>query len=300
MILKSLSRKSNVGQLIQYLFKHDAGDKPKPLLKHNLRARSIKGWTKEFEDNNALRLRKRVDSPKLNHVVISFHHGDQKNITDKILKDLAKQYIELRGKDSLYLVNVHRDKQHVHFHIAQSTVRYKTGETNRLSKKEFQELKINLQEYQRQKYAQLKHSLPEHGKKHRSAILKVQALEKGQSHKQQVYEAVDKIYSNSKSLDAFYQKLSKNGYEPYIRGGKLYGVEHQDRNFRFNTMGITNEKLEALNKQPSKEEKALKELKELRSSKEADRNQEIKQASDGKALNELRNQYKEHDSSKER
>lgn len=273
MILKSLSRKSNIGQLVQYLFKHDEGDKPKPLLKHNLRARSIKGWTKEFEDNNDQRLRKRIDSPKLNHVVISFHHGDQKKVTDRILKDLAKQYIELRGKDSLYLVNVHKDRQHVHFHIIQSTVKYLTGETNRLSKKEFQELKINLQEYQRQKYPQLKQSLPDHGKnqKHRSAILKDQIIDKGHSHKLLVYQQVEKLYNNSKSLDGFYRNLKAQGYEPYQRGNSTYGIEHEGRNFRFKTMGLTPEKLEDLNKPAIKEERSLRELQELRNLKAQDR-----------------------------
>ena len=69
MILKNLTRRSNIGQLVNYILKPEKNEKAEPILKHNLRSRSAIGWTKEFESNDALRLYKRSDNIKLNHTI---------------------------------------------------------------------------------------------------------------------------------------------------------------------------------------------------------------------------------------
>lgn len=46
--LKNLTRRNNTGQLVNYLFKQEKDNKPKPILKHNLKSRTTKGWTKEL------------------------------------------------------------------------------------------------------------------------------------------------------------------------------------------------------------------------------------------------------------
>jgi hypothetical protein len=75
-ILKNLTRRSNIGQLVNYILKLEKDEKAEPILKHNLRSRSATGWTKEFESNEALRLYKRSDNIKLNHTILSFSNKD--------------------------------------------------------------------------------------------------------------------------------------------------------------------------------------------------------------------------------
>lgn len=47
-----------------------------PIFKHNIRSGSIKGYIKEFESNEALRVRRRVDSVQAYHTIISFSNQD--------------------------------------------------------------------------------------------------------------------------------------------------------------------------------------------------------------------------------
>src|SRR5881396_3808377 len=110
MIIKTLSRKSNTGQLVNYIFKYvfreqqknihpekpeqSKSDKGKFIVRHNIRSRSVKGYMKEFKENESYRLVHRKDSVKLFHTIISFSNKDKQHINDKLLKDIAKKFIE--------------------------------------------------------------------------------------------------------------------------------------------------------------------------------------------------------------
>ena len=164
MILKNLTRRSGTGQLVNYLFKNEKDKKPEPVLKHNLRSRTTKGWSKEFDRNFELRNNRRKDNIRLHHTIISFSNKDKNHINQGLLKDITKKYIELRGKDNIYLASSHQDKEHIHLHIVMSTIKYLTGESNRLSRQEFKEIKLALDTYQKEKFPELVNSLPNHGK----------------------------------------------------------------------------------------------------------------------------------------
>ena len=279
MILKSLSRRNNTLQLVGYLFKQEKNEKPQPILKHNLRSRSVKGWAKEFDQNESLRLHKRKDNIKINHTILSFSTKDKEYISKSLLKDVSKKFVELRGKDNVYLVSSHHDRQHIHLHIIMSGTKYLTGESNRISKKEFHELKLALDSYQKEKYPKLIHSLPEHGKalKYQASQKDLKFQNRGEqpSQKQQILEATDKLYSRSKSLDHFLSQLKSKGYEPYYRGGQLYGLENQEgRHFRFKTIGYEKDRLEELDRQGVQQQKALKEIRDLRDSKNLEKEEE--------------------------
>ena len=216
MILKNLTRRSITGQLVNYLFKQEKDNKPKPVLKHNLRSRTTKGWTKELDKNFELRLNRRKDNIRLHHTIISFSNKDKKQINTELLKDITKKYIELRGKDNLYLASSHHDKEHIHLHIVMSSTKLITGESNRISRQEFRELKLALDEYQKVKYPELVNSLPAHGKSQKLQLTdpeqKLQDREGKLSQKQVLLETVQTVYSRSKSLDNFLSELKSEGY----------------------------------------------------------------------------------------
>ncbi len=243
-----------------------------------MRSRSKEGWAKEIDANEALRIRRRKDNIKLYHTVLSFSNRDKEHITKTLLKDISKKYVELRGKDNIFLATSHHDKDHIHLHIIQSGTKYLTGESNRISKKEFLELKIALDAYQKEKYPDLIHSLPEHGKSLKTrSKKKAQQLQDGEgrlSRKQELLDKMEVAYEKSKSLDDFLSKMKSEGYEPYNRGGKLYGIEDTEgRHYRFKTLDYA-DKLDAFEKQAEIEGKELQEISDLRESKSIDRDQE--------------------------
>ena len=279
MILKNLTRRSNTGQLVNYLFKQEKDNKPKPVLKHNLRSRTTKGWTKELDKNFELRLNRRKDNIRLHHTIISFSNKDKKQINTELLKDITKKYIELRGKDNLYLASSHHDKEHIHLHIVMSSTKLITGESNRISRQEFRELKLALDEYQKVKYPELVNSLPAHGKSQKLQLTdpeqKLQDREGKLSQKQVLLETVQTVYSRSKSLDNFLSELKSEGYNSYSRGGKIYGVEDESgRHYRFKTLGFDLKKLKEIDRQAQEEARQLQELANLRDAKNSDREQD--------------------------
>lgn len=283
MILKNLSRRNNTLQLVNYLFKEKENEKLQPVLKHNMRNRSIKGWAKEIDANEALRIHRRKDNIKLSHTILSFSNKDKEHISNELLKDISKKFVELRGKDNMYLASSHQDKDHIHLHIVMSGTKYKTGESTRISRKEFHQLKLDLDTYQKERYPQLIHSLPNHGKALKDRLTEkehqVQSREGKLSQTQQILETTETLYSKSKSLDHFLTQLKSEGYEPYYRGDKLYGLENEEgRHFRFKTIGFDNDKLDELDRQPDNEEKELQEIRDLRESKSEEKEEEYERA----------------------
>ncbi|HRF75748.1 MAG TPA: relaxase/mobilization nuclease domain-containing protein [Chitinophagales bacterium] len=278
MIVKSLTRRSNTLQLVNYLFKQEKGERLQPILKRNLRSRTAEGWAKEIDANDALRIRRRTDNIRLYHTVLSFSDRDKAHIDKSLLKDISKKYVELRGRDSIFLASSHTDKDHIHLHIIQSGTKYLTGESNRISKKEFHELKLALDLYQKEKYPQLIHSLPEHGKSLRmqKTEREYQSQNRGGilSQKEQLFQTMETAYTKSKSLGHFLDQLKSEGYNSYNRGGKLYGLEDTEgRHYRFKTLDYA-EKIKSLQKEADIEEKALQDLADLRESKNMEREEE--------------------------
>ena len=245
------------------------------MLKHNLRSRSIEGWAKELNANEALRVHRRKDNILLYHTILSFSDKDKEHITPSLLKDISKKFVEFRGKDNIYLAAAHHDKDHVHLHIIMSGTKYMTGESNRISKKEFHELKLAMDTYQKQKYPMLNNSLPDHGKSSPKILTEkehqLQTRGGKLSQKQQVVQAVETLYNQSRSLDHFLFQLQSEGYEPYSRGGKLYGVEKNDRRYRFKTIGYDGTRLDELDRQRDDEERELQELCDLRESRSTEK-----------------------------
>lgn len=244
-----MSRRSGAGQLIKYLFNDTsrlvAEDKNPVLIKKNLRSNSMEEWIKEFKENESLRINNRSDNVKLFHTVLSFSNKDKGVITEQMLNDIAKQYMKLRGGDSMYIGAVHYEKEHTHIHLVQSGTKYRTGESNRISREEFKHIKLALQSYQQEKYPELINSLPEHGKSEVYMASPSLDLRGGRASKKQ--ELIDLIKSasvNATSLESVLEELKQAGHEPYYRGGKLTGIKFAgEQKFRFSKLGVDTDAL---------------------------------------------------------
>lgn len=303
MVLKSLTRKSNTGQLINYLFKSEAklvNDKQKVIvIRKNVRSMSVDKYIKEFQKNENFRLNHRKDNVKVYHTILSFNNKDREHINEKMLRDIAGQYMKLRGENNLFIGTAHFDKDHVHLHLVMSGTKYLTGESNRLSRTEFHQLKLLLDAYQAKKYPELVHSLPRHGRT-KDINLSPKELNKvstksHSSHKESLQKLLEHSYIKSKSIDEFLTHLRSHGHEPYYRGvdKRLTGIKFEgDQKFRLSSLGYDKEKMAALDAIHIKEEQQLAELRDLRESRSSEREQSNERSLDDE---DDKNNYEEPD-----
>lgn len=249
MIIKSMSRKNNIGRTINYLFKDNSklekeGQKA-IVIRRNLRTRKLENIIKEFEENEANRTRKRKDAVKLYHTILSFHEKDTQYLNEKVLKGIVKEYMQKRG-ENIYLATVHFDREsHVHIHCVESGNGYRTGKANRISKEAFRELKVHMETFQKEKYPELTSSRVTHGK------LKQQSKHtpdknSRETHKKSLIDLLSKAEQKSKSLDAFLSAIKQAGHEPYYRNGQLTGIKYDgETKFRFSRLGYDKENRQA-------------------------------------------------------
>jgi hypothetical protein len=282
MIVKSLSRRSgSTGQLVRYALKYVLEKEQKVqslkeqksrsfIIKHNVRSRSITGYIREFEALESLRQHKRSNSVSLYHYILSFSSKDTKHVTDAMLLSTAKRFIEIRGKDNLYVGSKHEDRQHIHLHIVMSAVDV-AGRGARISKAQFLSLKQELDAWQKEQYPELINSLPEHGRKSkgmRQTVADTTGAHRG-SEKGSLIQTLAASYASAKSPAEFFQSLSAQGYTPYERLGQVAGISTEGgRKYSLARLGYS-EKLESL----SKEAQVLAELQELRGHGARDRSQ---------------------------
>lgn len=117
----------------------------------------------QFEDNNKKRLVPHKKANRAYHEIISFHVNDSQNLSKEAMIDIARTYAKERSPHSLVVSSMHRNKEHLHIHVIVSAVEL-GGKVKRLSKSEFQELKLKMERYQ-DKHLQLEHSKVDHSKK---------------------------------------------------------------------------------------------------------------------------------------
>ena len=235
----------------------------------NIRSNTVEGYCKEFEANEKFRLHSRKDSVKAFHTVISLHPSETEHLTDKMLRDITKHYIQLRGPSSLFVSAVHKDRDHVHIHCVQSGTQYRTGLSSRISKKEFNEITLAMREMherQRELYPQHARGLPNFSKEKHSTLNTEQVKNSKRFERASLAESLvkclDAAYARAKSPDQFKELLREQNIVPYERG-KTGGVTYEGYRFRFKTLGYE-AKLHELEVRHTLREKTLKEIKQTR------------------------------------
>lgn len=269
MIVKILSRHSpSYAGLIRYILKEGKGgedERPEPYL-HNFRGHTEKEWVRELCINEAFRKQQRKGQVYFYHTILSFNELDSDKITKDMLQDITKKFIELRGKDAMYIAAQHRDREHTHIHLLVSGLSYRTGKAFRMTKGEMRELKISLQCYQQEKYG-LEHSLPNHGAGREYLSQKEYGAKSKNSTrylKAELKQKVDTILLQSNSLQDFISRLQENSLYHYERGNKVYGITVNEKNYRFSSLGVDIEMIKTMKQDLSEEETALGEIGKIR------------------------------------
>jgi hypothetical protein len=179
-LVKSMTRKDNsFGQLVNYLHKEeptfgelvgyihkekDQENKVTTLL-HNIpeiEPDDIEGIIEAFKENDTYR-RQRKNGIVQYHEVVSFSPSDTEKLIQNpsILMDMARKYLQLRAPNSLAIARPHFDEEHLHVHIMISGNCRESKEPSRISQKDFEKVKQELNEYQQSQYPELSNSVIE-------------------------------------------------------------------------------------------------------------------------------------------
>lgn len=162
MILKTYSRKiPKFRQLIHYITEDRQGSHENDLffqLCHNVSARSLEHTISDFCANDEYR-KSRKNGNACYHSILSFAPTDAHKITKAMLWDIAQTYIQLRDPQALYFIQPHQDKDHVHLHCCISGNRLTSDQATRLSRPQFYQLRVALEQHQQKHYPQLAQSL---------------------------------------------------------------------------------------------------------------------------------------------
>lgn len=280
-VVKILSRHSpSYASLINYILQEGKNERPE-VISHNLRANTPEGYAKEFIANESFRQHFRSDQVYLFHEIISFN-GKEDDISSEAIRDIAQEYVRLRGHEGVILGAVHRDKDHVHMHMCVSALKFRTGTSFRLSKNELRELKVSFQEYHKEKYPQISKSFPEHGKgKAYLKDAKWYALHKEQRNllKMQINDKVRSCFEKATSQTHFLELLREGDLHHYERNGVAKGIEFEDSKFRFSGL-LEPEQFESLPVDLTEEEKALDDIRSIREERE-EKDQEGRDREDG-------------------
>ena len=171
MIIKSKTYKSKscFKPILEYLlrdYNHGEGVLYSRFVKGDQTPHDI---SKQLELNDAFRLHKRSNSIKLHMSILSFHSDDSIRLTDDRLEKIARHWIGLRAPRAISIAIVHRDKSHVHLHVLHSGVNYRTGESIRISKRDFQTRKLAIEGFVRSNFPDLKRSEIDHNSSKKNA-----------------------------------------------------------------------------------------------------------------------------------
>jgi hypothetical protein len=257
MIIKIKSRKKpTFKQLLKYMIDGQGRilntTKQSFILTHNLKGSSIEQWDSQFKENEMFRLRKRKDSVILTHEILSWHKEDTPHLTVEKMKDVAREYMRLRNSTGMYVAVPHFDKNHFHIHICASGIQYRTGKSMRLSRAELQNLKKSVQQYQLEKYPELRNSIVRHGSKEKNAVTDREYHFKRKAGRETDKDYITGIlktcYKKADSISRFLSMVEESGLKTYQRSGKTTGVLYKNQKFRFSRLSFNEEQLNYLDR----------------------------------------------------
>jgi hypothetical protein len=266
MFIKSLSRHTPSYQsLFDYLTKERNGVKPKTF-SFNIRAKTMEGIIHEFIENEAWRKHPRKGNVFLYHTIISASNKD--TVTSEILIEIAKKFIELNNPKTLYFCSIHEDTDAPHAHIMSSSVELFTGLACRKTKQEFNNLKVELQEFHA-KFPELANSNcnfikhPDRIKNFDNYNLKRKDM------KAEIKKTVNACLDKATTQLEFLDYLREAGFHHYER--KLHQpvgiLDAENQKYRFSSL-IDMDKFNALPSVSKEEQQMLREIDDVRNARD--------------------------------
>ncbi len=246
MIIKSMSRKqATFGQLVDYM--EDGRQDKKYTLKHNLYSNKTEKIKEEFEEN-ARYIKKRKNGVYMYHEVLSITKSNK--ITEEQqkerLREIAFKYIEKRSQNNLVYAVLHDDKQdNLHYHFMISSNEVQDTSKHRLSKKEFDNLKKELENQVLKNYPELEQK--EIINKKSTAKLSKKGAELKRrtgktSQRDSVKNRLKTVFNSSEDKQSFFENMTNEKLEVYVRGKNIGVVDKvTGRKHRLQTLGMLDE-----------------------------------------------------------
>lgn len=255
MLIKILSRKNNsFGKLMDYISKEADSQN----LCYNLpQTEELNILQKEFIQNNAYRSKGAKNN--MYHHILSFSSKDKMVVTPEILHDVALYYINKAGLENhLVYGRVHNDREHIHWHLMSSQNSFHSRKGFRLSKSELKTLQLEMEEYTKAHYPQIKHSFAYTTNKRNltlgleisKAVIKpteqeFQITKQGKTtEKEKLIAYLKTIAKQSNSIREFENRITQDSkYGFYSYRDKIHGImdKEQNKKYRLTTLFKTKE-----------------------------------------------------------
>jgi hypothetical protein len=227
MIIKSMARDSaSFEQLIDYI---DKEEKALNLhIAYNFLIDDDKELIKQEFIRNSRYIRQSQGKNFLYHEVISLSENKLPlKKQQKILLDIAREYINKRASKCLVYAKIHNDQDNLHIHLCISANELGHNRRLRLSKKEFSDIQKDMEIYVKENFRELQEpKIYDKDNKERNKNRAEQELKnrtKEPTRKEIVYEELLKIFNSSNDIRTLETKLKNKDLELYIRG-KTIGV----------------------------------------------------------------------------
>ena len=231
MIIKSMSRKQpSFGQLLGYIDR-DAGQEDFAI-RHNVFGRDRDTLEAEFQANAEL-MQKRKNGVYLFHEIISLTRT--KNLTPEQqktkLREIAQQYIAARCPSNMVYGGLHQDKDHsYHMHLCISANGAGDRKRQRLTKHQFRDIQVRLEEHVLTQYPELEQKLAigkrsERGRQKNEAELERRTGRRPK--REEILERITTAYGTSTDKDSFLSALGRENLELYVRGKNLGVIDHE-------------------------------------------------------------------------
>lgn len=241
MIVKSMSRKvPSFGQLIGYIDRESGHESYR--IRHNLLARDPERVREEFE-NNASLLQKRKNGVYLYHEILSITRaqGLTPDEQKERLYQISQDYIAARCPENLVYGGLHQDKEHsYHFHLMISSNRAGEEKRLRLSKAQFRDVQVKLEEHVLLRYPELEQKLAIGKRSDRrisQAEVELERRTGERPQRQTVLERVRDALETSLDRDTFLSALGHSELELYVRGKNLGVIDLESgKKHRINTL----------------------------------------------------------------
>lgn len=255
MLYKSMSRKDgggSTGQLLSYILKEKEREKveEKCIYRFNVFGKSVKDMHEEYLKNEVNRIHKSKNRVSAFHEIISFSkHEDRHRITDEVLRETAEKFFELRNPNSLTVMAVHHEKDAVHLHACISGTTL-DGQSMRISREAFKQLKLDLEQWRLERFPELQHSYIDHNVKSKSIIgdKEFQVIKReGVSENGKIQATLERLFERATSKEDFYTKI-KEQFSMYTRGKNDGITLESGRNLRLSSLGFTSDRMTELDK----------------------------------------------------
>lgn len=264
-IIKFKTRKDiySAKQLVNYILT-DKGriENPfeAPVLLQNINRLDLETIHKDFLENHKYQS-KRKGSIAIYHTIIAISKEDRKFVTKEMLQDFMHKFIEFQGLQNAIVIAKSHENQHIHLMISSNELR--SAKRLRMSQTKMKQLLQDFENYHKEKYPQLEHSIvhtikqpkklrdiAQEDRNHRRENeyqLKLR-LGDNKTQKEVVAEIVNELLQKVGNFSQLVQYIEKTaGIEIYSYRGKIRGVIFQ-RKWRFSTLGVRKEKLARLEK----------------------------------------------------